>query len=367
MTIKNLWRTITGNANENLRNIVAQRYHQIFADHGVFPAQIPRLMPLIRLADLESDKSLFAALTPEILDQTAKFFGISLQWLEGASDKIYVYRKCYKNPEIFIELFCAVHSRKWIDDIGIPFRVLTTSKKLDGSSSNHQPLVPVLVEKIANLDDKSIYRYIIFNDGFDWGELPCRIQLKAMARMAYIRGHTATPLLNVKPEVLKRILEQEMVPYDFINSGLVSTPSLEDFALPEESPIAKEVAEFPYVLEYIEVHRLDNLFTQYSQDHSKPVTEPPQPPETAPKTAPKKMGKRADNEKALWEPVRAAARTLWAEHGDSLIIAEAIKQIQKMQHLQAASKSESAIRKHINKLAPENVRGKSGRKPNKST
>lgn len=364
-----LWQSITGKTKVNPVNVVAQRFIQAFHDHGVQPSQIPRLTPQIKLDDLQSEASLLAVLTPELLDKTAKFFGISLKWLEGASDKIYEYQMCYKQPEIFFELFSAIQGRMQIDDIGIPFRVLVASKKLDRSSNTYQPLVPVLVEKIAQLGDEPIYRYVIFNDGFDWSHQPARIQLKAMARMAYTCGRTVTPLLVVKPEVLERILEREMVPHDYLQGGLVSDPSLEDFAMPAGSPIAKEVAELPCVLEYIEEHHLNELFSNRPQQHDEEqITEPDTRPEVPPATKkPVQAGKRAQNSQELWMPVRNTAQSWWAEEGDSLHIAQAIIRIKNMPHLKAAALSESAIRKHIADLAPENIRGKSGRKPNKST
>lgn len=268
--IKKLLQNFAGKSKANSVNIVAQRFLQAFNDHGVKPAQIPRLMPQIKLKNLQSEATLLAVLTPELLDQTAKFFGISLKWFEGASETIYECQSCYQQPEIFFELFCGIHSRKWIDDIGIPFRVLTTSKNLDGSSDHHQPLVPVLVEKIAHLGDEAIYRYIIFNDGFDWGYAPGRIQLKAMARLAFSRRNTVTPLLVVKPEILEKIHEGQMVPRKFMHRGLCSEPSLEDFSLPAGSPISKEVNELPEVLKYIEEHKLESLIDSFKPTSTSP-------------------------------------------------------------------------------------------------
>ena len=369
--MKRLFQRIVNKSKFNPLSIVVQRFLQVFNDHGVQSSQIPRLMPQIKLDDLQSEASLLAVLTPELLDQTAKFFGISLKWLEGASDKIYEYQACYKQPEVFFELFSAIQGRKWVDGIGIPFRVLTTSKKLDRSSQNYQPLVPVLVEKIANLGDEPIYRYIIFNGGFNWSHPPARIQLKAMARMAYLHGGTVSPLLEVKPKILERILEREIVPHYYLQSGLVSDPSLEDFAMSADCPIAKEVAELPYVLQYIEEHKLNELFSKKPQQHKQhrePISKPQTLPEvTLPITTPAKAGKRAQNSQDLWMPVRNTVQAWWAEEGDSLHIAQAIRRIKTMPHLKAAAKSDSAIRKNIADLAPVNVRGKSGRKPNKST
>lgn len=84
-------------------NVVAQRFLQVFREHGVEASQIPRLFPLIRFDDLKSEEALLSVLTPEMLDKTAKLFSIRSQWLEGVDDRIYEWLSCYKQPEIFFE------------------------------------------------------------------------------------------------------------------------------------------------------------------------------------------------------------------------------------------------------------------------
>ncbi|BBE52210.1 hypothetical protein OYT1_ch2703 [Ferriphaselus amnicola] len=363
-----LFKVFTRNSKSSSVDIVAQRFIQAFADHGIQPAQISRFLPQIGLDSLRSNAALLSVLTPEILEHTAKLFGISLKWLEGADSKIYEYQYCYKQPEIFIEQLAAIQARMWDDDIGIPFRVLTTSKALSNASAAYQPLIPVLVEKIANVGDEPIYRYTVFNDGFDWSHPPARIQLKAMARIAFTLGTTVVPLLVVKPNVLERTLERELIPLDYLHRGLVSNPSLEDYALSEDRLIAKETEELPLVMDYIEQHDLVRLFVEAKRRLSTLDLEAKAVPEVgATVPAPPKIGKREQNKKLLWEPVVATAQALWAEHGDSLHIAEAIRRIKRMPHLPAAKLSDSAIRKHIAPHAPDEVSGKSGRKPNKST
>lgn len=363
-----LFKVFTRNSKSNPVDIVAQRFIQAFVDHGIQPAQISRFLPQIGLDSLRSNGALLAVLTPEILEHTAKLFGISLKWLEGADSKIYEYQYCYKQPEIFIEQLAVIQARKSDDDIGIPFRVLTTTKALSNASAAYQPLIPVLVEKIANVGDEPIYRYTVFNDGFDWNHPPARIQLKAMARIAFTYGATVVPLLVVKPNVLERILERELIPREYLHRGLVSNPSLEDYALSADSPIAKETEELPLIMDYIEQHDLVRLFVDAKRQHGTQAIEASAvPAESSAAEELPKTGKRELNDQLLWEPVRSSAQALWAEYGDSLHIAEAVRRIKQMPHLRAAALSDSAIRKCIAPLAPDGVRGKSGRKPNKST
>lgn len=125
-------------------------------------------MPQIKLGDLQSNEALLAALTPEILDQTAHLLGVRSEWLEGVDDEIYAYRHCYKAPELLLDLLTTLKSRA---DFGLtfPLRVLVTSKHLDKKADREQLLVPVVLEQIAGLGDEPVYRYYIFNDGFEWG------------------------------------------------------------------------------------------------------------------------------------------------------------------------------------------------------
>lgn len=358
--------------NNNTLKVVAQRFSQIFQDHGVEKSQIPRLMPQIKLGDLKSNEALLAALTPEILDQTARFFGIRSEWLEGVDDEIYPYRHCYKEPEHLLDLLATLRSRADSDwTHHFPLRILVSNKHLDCKADREQLMVPVVLEKIAELGEEPIYRYYIFNDGFNWGYEPARIQLKAMVRMVYKVLRTPVPLMVIKSAELQSVLDRKRISREFLDGCLVTTPSLEDFSLTSlESVVSAEVDEMPKVLEYIEDHELESFLANVPRPTSPPqdttIEDQLSPVPSVPVATELKTGKRASNDQQLWEPVRAVAGALWAEH-DSLPIAEAIRRIKKMAHLKASVLGESAIRKQIADLAPAKVRGKPGRKRNKSS
>ncbi|CAG9932061.1 hypothetical protein [Candidatus Nitrotoga arctica] len=177
-SVNKFWQGFDGKTKINPVNVVAQRFLQVFHDHGVQAAQIPRLLPQIKLDDFKSEDALLTALTTEVLYQTAHLFGIRSKWLEGVDDKIYEYLSCYKQPEFFFELLATLQSCANYDFSLSPFRILSSTKNLDCNDGREQLLVPVLVEKIAEFGDELIYRYYIFNDEFDWGYAPTRIQLK---------------------------------------------------------------------------------------------------------------------------------------------------------------------------------------------
>lgn len=368
MPIK-LWRRIAGKTKNDPVNLVAQRFLQVFHGHGLQAAQIPRLLPQIKLDDLKSEEALLAALTHELLDQAATLFGIRSSWLEGVDDRIYEWLSCYKQPEVFFENL-ALLNRGANDFDNFYVQTLVTTKKLDMNDPSQQLLVVIVVEKIAELGDQRVYRYHVYGDGWDWGYYPTRIQLKAMARLLDKKFGKTMPLYTAKLADLENIREGKQIPKSCLGGCLISDPSLEDYAMSKDEHFhAKEIAELPDVLDYINEHRLIEFI---DAELSKPVpaSETTSSPEVTPEqpstTQAPKSGKRANNEQELWLPVRAVAGALWDAEGDSLNITAAAKRIKEMKHLKASALSIDAIRKHIADLAPPNVRGKAGRKPNKS-
>lgn len=268
-----LWQNLTGKNKPNPVNMVTQRFLQAFHDHGLQPAQIPRLLPKIKLDDLQSEETLLAALTPDVLDQTAHLFGIRTAWLEGVDDDIYERLSCYKQPGKFFENLALLNrDENDFDDFYV--QTLVTTKQLDMNDPSQQFLVVIVVEKFAELGDQRVYRYHVYGDGWDWGYYPTRIQLKAIARLLFKRFGKTMPIYTAKLTDLESIREGKKIPRGCLGGCLLSEPSLEDFALSSnESRIAKEVDELPNVLRYIEEHNLESLITEKPADE--PTNEQP--------------------------------------------------------------------------------------------
>lgn len=365
-----LWRHITGRRRAASVAIVAQRFFLLFRDHGVEASQIPRLVPQLGLDDLQSNEKLLSALTPEILDQTARLFGVRTAWLEGVDDDIYEHWHCYKQPKLLLEQLASLSAASEKDRLFFPLRVLTTADHLDYNGSRGQLLAPVLVEKIAELGEEDIYRYYVYRDGFDWGYPPSRIQLKAMVRVVY-QAIDPVPLFVISPTEMQKLLEGRVIPRKLLDGCLITEPSLEDYSI-SQTGTAKEVDELPAVLSYIQEHNLQSFSfrkpedNQLSAEHSENIVESSKLPEPEMAEIPKKTGKRAQAQAEIWEPVRNAAETLWAED-NQLSIAEVVRRIKRMPVFRASVFTESAIRKRIADLAPVDIRGKPGRKPKKSS
>lgn len=365
---KKTQRQLFGQRQKDTVGNVAGRFLQAFQDHGVEASQIPRLLPQIGLDDLQSPVKLLAALTPGILDTTAQLFGIRSQWLEGIEDEIYDGLWTYKQPSNLLEhlaSLCTTDDQRSMH----PLRVLTTTRNLDRNDPGQQFLVPILVERIADIGRDGIYRYHVYQDGFDWGYWPTRIELKVIARLVFQKLRIGVPLYPVTPKQMNDILECRAIPWQYLRGSLLTTPSLEDFALSnEESRIAKEVEELPDVLRYIDDNNLQTFSfvradAPTTAQEPEPVASPDSFEPAQAQEPPRKSGKR-QVQAGNWEAIRIVARALWAQN-DQLSIADMIRRLKGIPSLKASG-TESAIRKHIRDAAPDGIRGKPGRKPKQS-
>lgn len=263
LNVKELLRRIRGQKPVNRVNIVAERFLQAFEDHSVAVSQIPRFLPQLRLDQLGDTQALLAALTPQILCETAKMFGIRREWLEGKGTQLYNSFYCYKSPDLFID---ELLSLKLPDHGKFPLRVLCADNRLMSTNRREQLLALVFVEQIGTLDeeDDDLCRYRICGDHWDWSYLPARIQLKAMARLVSEEFGSPISLLVVKPDVLEKVRSGQIVPGKVMSRQTLTEPCFEDFALsPTESRQAKDCEELPAVLGYMKQHDLVAQFRNH--------------------------------------------------------------------------------------------------------
>lgn len=337
---------------------IPRRFLQAFLEHGVEASKIPRLLPQLKLDDVQSPEKLLATLTPEILDQTAQLFGIRSQWLEGIEDQIYSGLYTYKRPRELLDHVAALclPDDQWLN---FPLRVLTTTLNLDRNNSAQQLLVPIVVERIAELGEEEIVRYHIYTDGFDWSYFPARIELKAIARLLFKKAGIGVPLYPVSPKQMDNILEGRAFPRQHLDGCLLTEPSLEDFALSkEESRAAKEVEELPAVLHYIEEHNLQS-FSFPRADVLEPVEQPAgQVDSSSPPPAPSKAKalRPMQMDKQLCQN---AAKNLWGKH-PNMTIAEMYRH-NDIRQAGGKNYTDKTLRTWLSPVAPPHVRAKRGR------
>lgn len=351
---------LIGDKSKNPVNLIAGRFVRVFENHRVPASQISRLLPQIHFSDLKSEDALLLKLNGEVLERAAQLFGIRRQWLEGIDDQIYEAHCCYKCPNEFFSDLASFCHRK---DTGLylPVRAFTTRNHLDYTNREKQPLALILVEQFTILDDKPIFRYHIFNDEWDWSYVPARIQVKAMTRLVSTVLRVPVPLYVIKPNEMEALYNRTIIPHQLIENRWTSDPSLEDYAI-TNSYVGKERDELPVVMEYIEEYQLENLIAidsgkcvEVIQESGDPSIQAAKPINTS------ESSKRAKNQRDVWIPARDFVEKMWREDA-SLSIAEVIRQIKANPDLKASVLGKSVIRKRIVDLAPENIRGKSGRK-----
>ncbi len=360
-------RQLIGKPSAKSVSLVAERFLQAFREHGIEPAQIPRLLPQIRLEDLSTQEHLLAILTPELLDQVAKLFGIRSQWLEGCDETIYDYLATGKEPHLLLEhLRLLWQQPEWRNTVVTPLRILTTARHLDYLDDQCHELAPVLIEPIATLGDETIYRYYIYQDGFSWDHPPARIELKAIGRTIWQALRKPIPIYTISREEMEYVLEGRLIPRSLLNRCLITNPSFEDYIIdPESSGVAKESDELPAVIDYLTATGLDHFDFSLvdapvwqEMQNSLPMPAPlPEPDKT--KTFGKQQAARE-----RWQKIEGAALAHWAVD-KTLSIADVVRRIQMNPELKATQQPDT-LHKRIAKLAPAGVRGKPGRKPNKS-
>jgi hypothetical protein len=254
VSINGLLRKLFVRKAQSPSDIVAERFLVLFGAHGVAVSQIPRLLPQVGLDHLNSRDSLLGALTNDVLDETGKLFGVEREWLDGVSDRLYASRTIYKRP---VNLFRDLATLKRDDD-WFPVRALYCTNELNAADNRSQPLVLLLAERIAEFGDEEIMKYRVYSDTWDWSYGPARVQLKAMARLAFLALDCPVPLYRVGSGIMDRIMDGKAVPRSYLTGSPLTNPSLEDFALTvEESGQAKECEELPTVLQYIRETKLD--------------------------------------------------------------------------------------------------------------
>ena len=101
--VSSIFDYFSGDRTKSSVDIVCHRFTQVLQEHGVEKSQIPRLLPQVKLTDLQSAEKLLGVLNPELLDQVANMFGVRVSWLEGVDEQIYDYLGSNKEPIRILE------------------------------------------------------------------------------------------------------------------------------------------------------------------------------------------------------------------------------------------------------------------------
>lgn len=251
---------------------VAERVIQLFSDHGIYKTQIPIVFPSISLDDVSSTSALIQKLTPELISDIATFFNVRAEWLLGVDDKVYSNLYFYKRPNLFFELLEKINA----EDDDYPLRIISCVDYLNYKDQKVQPLILVVLKRVADINDEYIYRYYL-DDQMDWSETSSRIQIKAMAKVFYEMYKVPIPIYKLDQKSFDEIAQRKVIPTDVLNGFVITDPSLEDYFFnTSQSGKAKDCEELPAVQDYIREYKLEEF--AISSNRNIPQVDPRQGP-----------------------------------------------------------------------------------------
>ncbi|MDO6505546.1 hypothetical protein Q4506_00620 [Colwellia sp. 4_MG-2023] len=189
---------------------ITQRLVALFESHGVHRNQIEEFFGHgLDIPSCTTDDELLKKLTPEIITDAAKLFGVNKDWLEGSSNEIYNIPDFYKHPEDFdfylTELLNNTNAYK------PSAYVLTSHKK---SIYEYNDSLFVIAEPIGEINQREIYKYHLLGR---WGihYWKSRAYFTACCALLYKHGFLVTGKF-VEPDWLSKVYEgQELLSYDF--------------------------------------------------------------------------------------------------------------------------------------------------------
>ncbi|TMO82453.1 hypothetical protein [Pseudoalteromonas spongiae] len=136
---------------------VATRFVALFESHGVKRSQIPSFFKNGLTFDAcEDDAELLKALTPEMIEEAANLFEVNLDWLQGASEKIYEVKDFYKRPDL-CETYLEILTEKAKEN-HLESYVIIPDIKQKKLIESYDAFI-LITETITTLNDRHIYKY----------------------------------------------------------------------------------------------------------------------------------------------------------------------------------------------------------------
>lgn len=154
---------------------LCKRVVEVFEQHDIPIQQIPSFIDKkfnLDYFDFYSIENLVKKLTPDFIKWVSDTFGIEADWLEGKSDKKYKTINIYKSPESFRNLLFRImkkyqcyHSYRQI----ISVYAYKEPVELAGNDTPQDTFIQFLIRiEIGKINDTSIYRYYIIDNGLHW-------------------------------------------------------------------------------------------------------------------------------------------------------------------------------------------------------
>lgn len=246
------WQSRKSAERERPKREIVHRFDRILASQGLNRLQVMRLVPAMEqltAADVLSDDLLLNHFTNDVLDSLAATFGVQRSWLELADDHVYAHFTVYKNLRKFLDLLGELRFRNAHAEVHV---VKGNGKKL-GPLDWSEPIVLFLREEIAHRDVAGpVWRDISIADSWIWTHPPGRIELKAMALMAW-QFDVIVYSYVTEPKWIGAFLEGNLLCGELIKGANINSWHLDDYIFTsEESRCALDEREALLVRQHLE-------------------------------------------------------------------------------------------------------------------
>ena len=209
------------NVPKNYATAVIEQFIHLFKLHGIERTQIPRFLGKsfsLKVADFSTDGKLLRVLDEKILDHVCNIFGVQRAWIDDATGQMYDLQMHYKDLPEFAR-FITNLTEKHPDEFCILYAYKPSKTSTDLFKS--QPDISLVVaEPIAELDEKTIYRYYPLYGPFPWEHTEARFNLYAFFTLAFstrglvLKGH------DVPSKFISKLAEGRVMPESIKAEGV---------------------------------------------------------------------------------------------------------------------------------------------------
>jgi len=141
---------------------IATRFIALFESHGVHRNQIEEFFGHgLDIPSCATDEELLKKLTPKIITDAVKLFGVNKDWLEGSSKEIYNITDFYKHPEKFESYLIDILDNTKAGDLSA--YAITSKKKL---MNDFNDSLLVISEPIGEINQREVFKYHLLGK---WG------------------------------------------------------------------------------------------------------------------------------------------------------------------------------------------------------
>ncbi len=170
---------------ERSKEEIVGRFDRILESQDLKRLQCIRVVPAMKhltTADVLDDERLLQHFNNETLDSLAATFGVQRAWLDLADNSVYAPFSVYKNLLKFLDLLIELKSKDARAEL---HAVKGVDNRLEVGGRS-EPIAVFLREEIDRPDEaEPVWRDLPINDTWIWTHRPCRIELKALALMAW--------------------------------------------------------------------------------------------------------------------------------------------------------------------------------------